>query len=418
MHRRLLRHPRQVVPLALAVALATGCDRAAGPAALSVLRDSAGVQITENVWPDSTEVPWWTAAAEPLVDIGGLDASESYALFQVGDAQRFEDGSIVVAHGGGHDVRIYDRAGIHVRTFGRQGDGPGEFQRPTRVLAQPGDSVLVYDAQAQRISRLSRSDGFARDWRLAQGDGRPAALIGALADGSLIARGNARFGQQGPPPAGRLRNDVVFLRFGDPATPGDTVVVVPGNETFVRTETDANARITAISIFTLPFGLTTQAATGADEIVIGTQDAPELRVYGADGTLRRIVRTGAPMPAVTPAHVEAWQERLSEGLPPDRQAEYRRGVADLPHGAHVPPYGSVHVDEQGFTWVQDYDDRINPAGGWSVYDDEGRIAARIHLPAALRVHHIGVDFVLGVERDDLDVERVRLYSLARTPGAP
>ena len=418
MLRRSPCNPRHLLPLGVALVLATGCDRTDDPDALSVLRDSAGVRIAENVWPDSTAVSWWTVAAEPAVEIGGLDASEAYALFQAADAQRFADGSIVVAHGGGHDVRIYDRAGIHVRTFGRQGDGPGEFQRPTRVITQPGDSVLVYDAQAQRISLFSRDGDFARDWRLAQGDGRPAALIGALADGSLIARGNARFGEQGPPSAGRLRNDVVFLRFVDATTPGDTLVMVPGNETFVRTETDANARITAISIFTLPFGLTTQAAIGGDEIVIGTQDAPELRVHGADGTLRRIVRTGAPMPAVTTAHVEAWQERMSEGLPPDRQAEYMRGVADLPHGTHVPPYGAVHVDERGFTWVQDYDDRINPAGGWSVYDREGRIAARIRLPAALRVHHIGEDFVLGIERDDLDVEHVRLYALTRTPPLP
>jgi hypothetical protein len=171
-----------------------------------------------------------------------------------------------------------------------------------------------------------------------------------------------------------------------------------------------------MEISRLPFGRTAAAAVGPEELLIGTQDTPELRYYSPTGVLRKILRTGAPMTAVTPAHLEAWAERQMENMPPERHPEFRTRFADMPHGETVPPYEMVMFDEAGNTWVQDFDDRVSPAGGWSVYDPSGRIIARIRMPAAVRPHHIGPDFVLGVETDELDVEHVRMYRLERVAG--
>jgi hypothetical protein len=43
----------------------------------------------------------------------------------------------------------------------------------------------------------------------------------------------------------------------------------------------------------------------------------------------------------------------------------------------------------------------------------GRILARVQMPSKFRVQEIGEDYVLGVWRDDLDVESVRVYGLRR-----
>jgi hypothetical protein len=50
-----------------------------------------------------------------------------------------------------------------------------------------------------------------------------------------------------------------------------------------------------------------------------------------------------------------------------------------------------------------------------VHDAEGRLVARVRMPESFRPLHIGEDFVLGVERDDLDVEHVRMYRIRVEP---
>lgn len=41
---------------------------------------------------------------------------------------RGEEGNLVVADAGWGEIRVFDSGGEHVRTIGREGEGPGEFQ--------------------------------------------------------------------------------------------------------------------------------------------------------------------------------------------------------------------------------------------------------------------------------------------------
>ena len=52
----------------------------------------------------------------------------------------------------------------------------------------------------------------------------------------------------------------------------------------------------------------------------------------------------------------------------------------------------------------------------SVFDREGAWIAIAELPARFKPFHIGGDFLLGVIRDELEVERVELYQLSK-PGS-
>ena len=82
----------------------------------------------------------------------------------------------------------------------------------------------------------------------------------------------------------------------------------------------------------------------------------------------------------------------------------------------MPPYATMTVDSDGNLWLQDTDTYVSPSGWWTVYDSEGKAIARIRLPEHLTVYDIGPDYVLGRERDDLDVEHVRMYRLRRLAG--
>jgi hypothetical protein len=63
--------------------------------------------------------------------------------------------------------------------------------------------------------------------------------------------------------------------------------------------------------------------------------------------------------------------------------------------------------------VADYPDPTKPAGGWTIYDPEGRVLARLIVPERFSPFDIGDDWVLGRELDEFDVEHVRLYRIAK-----
>jgi hypothetical protein len=384
-----------------------GCGGGGSGAPAAVVRDSAGVTIVENVFPDSTDVAWWMVDPAPVLDIGGVDAEEASAVFRVADALRLTDGRVVAINGA--DVRYFSASGAHLRTTGRQGDGPGEFQRPRLLLALPGDSVLVVDGR--RASVLDPEGSFARDFVLG-GTGGSVTTIGRLADGSFIATAGALGG--GDLANGFQRPDVMLVGLTLDGAVRDTIVTVPGTEGVLRMQS-SGGEITSITVMRPPFIRRTVYAAAGDGLVVATQETPEVRMFGGDGALLRIVRTGIPMPVVTEEHLEAWYQRQREAMPEELRAQSSERPEWEHAGTVVPPYESLEFDDAGNLWIADYDDRIRTPNTWSVHDAEGRLLARIRLPRGFRPLHIGNDFVVGVERDDLDVEHVRMYRIRIEP---
>ena len=55
--------------------------------------------------------------------------------------------------------------------------------------------------------------------------------------------------------------------------------------------------------------------------------------------------------------------------------------------------------------------RLENPRTWSVFEPTGQLRAEVTMPPKFRPYDIGADFVLGVIRDDLDVERIHMYRL-------
>ncbi|HEX6308470.1 MAG TPA: hypothetical protein VFZ69_09805 [Longimicrobiales bacterium] len=387
----------------LAAACGAGAD---ANVPVATVRDSAGVAIVENVFPDSAAVHWWSLA-QPELDIGSAEAEEAYSVYQVTDALRLADGRVVVANGGSGDIRYYAADGTHLHTSGRRGDGPGEFQRPQRLIVLPPDSVLVVDRA--RITVLDAAGAHVRDF-VPGGAGTRVNVVGRLEDGRLMGVGSAVIGESIS--SGFQRPDIAFLTLTPSGEVLDTLVTVPGSERTIHVE-GPGGRIESIMVVAPPFAKSTVYAATGDVLVVATQESPEIRVFGGDGALRRIIRTGTPMPAVTEAHLAAVFERQREAMPAERRAQALTRPEWPDAGKVVPPFGAVEIDDAGNFWFADHDDYIRTPGTWSVHDPDGRLIARVRLPERYRPMHIGTDFVLGVERDELDVEHVRLHRLVK-----
>lgn len=123
-------------------ALTLGCGGDRGGRARVETTDSAGVAIVRSVSAD-LELSF---ASEPVRSLGGKETPEE-SFFHVGAWNVAVDGSgnIHVLDREAYRVQVFDSAGVHLRTLGGQGEGPGELQYPFALAAAADGRVWVLD---------------------------------------------------------------------------------------------------------------------------------------------------------------------------------------------------------------------------------------------------------------------------------
>ena len=140
-------------PLVALVALATACDQQPSSAGdLTTTFDTiAGVIHITN----AGTAPEWRLV--PVVSIGPTTLTDQAAPDEFGGVSAVAlgpDETVFVADEYNSEVRVFGLDGAHRRTFGREGDGPGEF-RSLYSLAWAGDRILTLDPRLGRIGEFS-----------------------------------------------------------------------------------------------------------------------------------------------------------------------------------------------------------------------------------------------------------------------
>ena len=263
-NRRFLGRLFALVSTALAVA---GCE-ADERIETMVVRDSLGIAIMENRTSSWGRGEGWKISTEPVLRVGKGTGDPRYELHQVRDALRLEDGRIIVANSGTREVRFYGPTGEFVGSAGREGNGPGEFQRIASVYSIRGDSLLAYDDVLQRKSVFDSEGNFARTFRF-----EPVAyeLIwpeAYLEGGSLLAGSGVPMGTRTT--TGVERSRVLLLRFDLEGRPIDSLGYFPGAERYVQVT--GNLRTTIGG----PFRRISRFVGGSGEFWVGTGDSFEL----------------------------------------------------------------------------------------------------------------------------------------------
>ncbi len=390
-------------------ALCSGCaEQAATRAVTTTVRDSAGITLVENRIDTARARGGWALGEAPILTIGGLDVPESQQLFQVSGARRLADGRIAVVDGGSAEVRVYDRRGALVHAHGRKGEGPGEYQSPRLAGVLGPDTLVVYDSRLRRVSLLNPDAGFVRSFLVGtEGGGFPLA-IGVTDEGGLAIGGGMFFSSDQGFPSGRVRpNSRYVILSPDGSIRGD-FGDVPAADMFARS---SGGMFQAAS---LPFGRRTAAAVGHDAFWLGTGDAWEVRGYTLDAELVRIVRFVRPQPRVTDALRNAYlAEQLADVDDAGEARQLRERHAAMPSPELVPPYEHFAVDAVEHLWIGEYLLPDQVARTYTIVDPEGRATGRLTMPERTLPLDIGTDYVLGLTRDELDVERLTLWRLER-----
>ncbi len=396
--------------LVVLAVLATSCadenePRPSVPTA--TMRDSAGVSIVENAPLAEMGLLSWSLADTPTTQVGELEGSEAYQLFRVADAHLRTDGSIVIADGGSQQIRVFDRNGEHVASWGQRGEGPGEFTLLTQIDAWPGDSLIAWDGRLRRLSVLDHDGALGRTLTLQARENMSSfGPVHVLSSGSVIATGTALDLEE--PQDGMIRPPITAAYLDDR---GETVVsfgLHPGSEAYLRSNGEM------IAITRAPIQRSSHTAVWGARLVIAPTDAYSLPVFDDDGALTSVVRVRGELRPVTQQDIDREINALVERTPEAQQARRRAAFEGVPFPTEFPAFGSLETDADGNLWVQDFRPPSQEGPDmWTIFGPDGQALGRFETPENLTIYEIGADYVLGRTTDQLDVERVVLLGFER-----
>ena len=284
-----------------------------------------------------------------------------------------------------------------------EGEGPGEVGSVSAIFALGQDSVLVADLNLGRMT-LFVGASVARTAGLRLSSGLGVEGIGSSGELLLATYWGPSVFEEEWLPGHMIRFD---METGAP----DTV-----------TSYDFKAPIPP-GLQRDPIGAAGEVMVAAGQFVYTRSDRAEVTWRLPDGTVTQIVRWQAEPALLT----EEWLEPIeaehlmsvrmhSPGVPDARIAEITRRNMAAYHagiGRPMPLFGSPFADAEGRIWLPSY----KPGGErhsvapYSVIAPDGEWLGTVEAPPGFRMLNVAGGLVLGVARDEMDVESVVVYEL-------
>ena len=358
---------------------------------------------------------WWELSQVPSVVLGDESADGSPLLYRIREGTVLPSGNIVLTQP--QEVLRYARNGDFEGYIGREGKGPGEFLITTAMSRLSGsDHIRIMDLLNRRVTTMTSQGEVLATWPL-EGRGLPfGSRIVGQPDGSFIGYGWKSWldRHQGPPVrnrAGARVDSVLVLRLTDSAV--DTVSLWEGG---VRVTARAgNMNLTR----TPPLGRRLVTAIGPGIIAHGYNDDGEFHLIGLDGVESNVVRMLAERREITDRErSEAERDFLSRyGRNPlsgeDQESLLQEIIQDAPKPRFLPMVDDAVFDSERNLWLRVFEPDPDEEVVWEVHSEEGVFLARVLLPFDLEILEIGRTYLLGLQKDSLDVETVKKFELIK-----
>ena len=376
----------------------------AGPP-LVVQRDSAGIQIIEAMRPLWGDSSLWSIDPEPVLDLTLSGSSPAHEFFRVGTVMRRPDGSIAVIDRNSQEVRVFTGSGEHLGSFGGPGQGPGEFSNLQRIK-HAGDTLLALDYDG-RVTVVASDLAVLRTLNLPHST-TDLYYLGAgaiLTESYSPAAWEDVANELVRPPEALMLFDLNGVRI-------DSIGETRGSESYVYRDEEQWADAASL------FARRSHIAVLGRRIFRGSSDLMQVDELGMTGTVVRVLRIPDYPLALTDAQVAAERDaHLDVELPPGMTLPpfIRRINAALPSPVARPAYAEMLVDPSAAVWLELYRGRSEQdrPQEWLILDADGTWLGTVEVPDRFRVTDITVDAVLGVWRDEMDVEHPQVLRLTR-----
>lgn len=373
--------------------------------------------------------------APTVFQLGGFDA-EGWEQFGELRAPGFDgDGNLYLLDRQASRVTVVDSTGALVRSFGRQGNGPGELASPMGMAVFPDGQVVISDLGNRGFVVFAPDGSFLRLVPFQQT--QFATTIAPLPSGDVYqAGGGVRISMGGPggPPSPPTTRPVVRYSLADasvdtlwngwmmppPDAPDGPAITLPGSGFTINAMPPLRAFEAPLLANPLPDG----------GLVVVDSVGYAVKVVRGGVLEQELGRPVLPV-AVTPAIEAAEQERrlaaLEDGsnqtqirvLGPggaggsvDASAMERTRIEGMVFAAEIPVIAGLAVDPQGRLWVQRAGSVPGREGPTDIITLEGEYLGTIP-PEGVRIPTaFGPDgLVAYLTRDEFDVSVVEVRRL-------
>lgn len=327
--------------------------------------------------------------------------SDQDVLFTfVSDLDVDRKGAVYVADPVARVVTVLSPAGERLRSIGRKGAGPGEFEGIGSIQVGAGDTLFVFDNILRRLSAFRpQDDSVVYSRRVAeQSAGAPQRAYRVRSGQQIVATfmppfradlGNGQAGQ---------RRLVVRVLDADGSVERDSLLIGVGNSNlFMRSGS-------LISVGTNAFGRQPIVRLStSDHLFYARSDSAVVTVVGLDGRATRRCAFRANPVEVTPDDLAREQTLTSRRL--------QSVLADSMPAAW-PTLRDIVVDDRDGVWFG-----VTGEGGrvdrWVLCDREGVFRGSLKLPPNVMLAAVRDNLLFGVAQDENQVPTIHLYRFKR-----
>ncbi len=357
-------------------------------------------------------------AAQPVTRLAKPDVEYAPELSGIVGIHELSDGRVVLLDRKEKKILLLDDRG-GVTPIGRDGAGPGEYLRPTSLVALAGDSTLIEDGGNRRFLVLGPG-------------GKPigtAPLVSMKPQEGVLYTVTPR----GVDAKGRLYvlmptglsgdERMPILRYDRNSGKYDTAASIR-NDRFNVQRGQPTVRSNGASFgfnAPMPWAVKDEWAAFADGYIVVAHNQP----YSVDWiSPTGSTMTGPAIPItaikVTSKEKDAWRAQQLENAPSltttDASGKTTTQKMPVPEPEQWPEVfpafsgqGSVVASPRGTVWIQ----RLGPAGSavaYDIVDRAGKVAERVELPAGHRVIGFGPSSVYVIRTDDDGLQHLQRYS--------
>jgi hypothetical protein len=308
---------------------------------------------------------------EEELSIGEGGKGDEYLFSDAVDIEVDKEGKLYILDIHEAQIKVFDKTGKYIKTFGNKGQGPGEMNRPSSLQITPKGEIAVNDWPARKIHFFKLDGNFLR----------------ATPQRDLDFFTNPIFDQEGNITAGYMimENEVVYVlkKFNHElkeSFPIFSTVILKYpqiNPFYPRCYWDLIEET---------------------NIIWGFADKYELFIIDSEGkTVKKITKKYDPVKIT-----DEEKEKRTEGL--------REGVK-LVWNAHHNPFIYLCVDDEGRIFTRTYE-KVPESGEYyyDVFDRDGKYMAKIPLKS--RPYVIKKGKLYTIEEDEEGYQLVKRYRVS------
>jgi hypothetical protein len=314
---------------------------------------------------------------EEELSIGEAEEREEYIFSNIRDIAVDEESRIYILDSKESHIRLFDKNGEYIKTIGKKGQGPGEFQLPSSLQITSQNEIVVNDSASRKIHFFTLDGNFLR----------------AVSQTQMTFFSNPKVDDEG--------NIIASYMIADQEV---TYVLKKFNAQLEGLFTIFSTEVLKYPYINPFFPQCYWEITKENNLIWGFADKYELYIINSDGKhVKKIIKEYDPI-KITEGEKENWiKERFGgyEGIPSEVKLSWNEH-----HNAFI----YLSVDDQGRIFVRTYE-RVSEDDKYyyDVFDSEGKYMAKIPLGARPQSWKKGKLYT--IEEDEGGCQVVKRYKV-------